>query len=266
MLADCVDAFAPALEGLVAQWIVVDNLGEGSVGRVVDGLRTPVELIENPTPRGFAANVNLAVDRAEGRWLLLVNPDTHYLSGRVADAIRYLDQHAEVGIAGLRLLNPDYSIQQSYRRFPTVAVLAARALAADRWAWRPGFYRRAMMEDVGDGQIDVDWVFGASMLMSRALFHELGGMDERFRLYYEDVDLCYRCRTAGFRVMVLPSVTLVHQHARQSASQPLGQLWRWHLRSAVRYFVKHRYVVRPRIVLGSAMASQEGEWPSHDRS
>jgi N-acetylglucosaminyl-diphospho-decaprenol L-rhamnosyltransferase len=92
--------------------------------------------------------------------------------------------------------------------------------------------------------------------MRKTLFERLGGMDEGFRLYYEDVDLCYRCRKAGYEVMVLPSVSLVHAHARQSAREPLGPLWRWHLRSAIRYFVKHRYVGRPRIAVADEVPDQ----------
>jgi hypothetical protein len=94
---------------------------------------------------------------------------------------------------------------------------------------------------------EVDWVFGAFMLTRRDRFLAVGGMDEQFYLYYEDVDLCYRFRQRGWRTFYFPNVTVVHRHARSSASKPLGQAWRWHLRSACRFFWKHGYAFRPAI-------------------
>jgi N-acetylglucosaminyl-diphospho-decaprenol L-rhamnosyltransferase len=162
--------------------------------------------------------------------------------------VRLLEMESSVGIVTCRLLNPDGSVQQNYRRFPTVPVAVSRIFNADSWPWRPPFYRYRLMEQeqLHEGTA-VDWVFGAFMLMRRQQFQELGGMDASFRLYYEDVDLCYRYSLAGLQTYYFPSVSFMHHHLRTSAQSTFGPTRRWHASSMIRYFTKHRYAFRPHI-------------------
>ena len=239
VLPACVRSLQGALNGLAAEIIVIDNLAAGRLA--ASGSDLPVRLFDNPEPMGFAANVNKAARASRGRHLLILNPDTEHASGALADAMAFLESRPQIGILGCRLLNGDGSPQQSYRQFPTLGVFLARGLGADSWPWQPEFYRRRMMAEVApDGPHPVDWIFGAFMLVRRADFERLGGMDERFRLYYEDVDLCWRARRAGLATYVDPGMVFVHAHRRESAKKPFGQTWRWHGRSAARYFWKTR--------------------------
>ena len=237
MLPSCIGSLLPALEGLTFDIIVVDNLGRGKVSAVLKTV--PATVLENTRQLGFAANVNLGARVARGRYLLLLNPDTVHASGSLADAVAFLAARRDIGILGCSLLNADHTPQQSYRQFPSLAVLLARGLGADNWPWRPAFYRRRMMESVvSQAPHAVDWVFGAFMLMRRMDLDRLGGLDEGFRLYYEDVDLCHRFRRDGLATWLFPSLTLVHVHLRHSAKKPFSQHWRWHVASAARYFWK----------------------------
>lgn len=239
MLPACIDALRLGLAGLTAEIIVIDNLQSGAVAAALRG--ADVRLVENKAPVGFAANVNSGAAIAVGSRILLLNPDTRHQAGRLADIVAFLDARPDVGVVGCTLLNPDGTIQQSYRRFPTLGFLLVRGLGADRWPWQPQFYRRGLMEGEPPHHAHpVDWVFGAFMLLRRADFERLGGMDESFRLYYEDVDLCHRFRGAGLATYVIPEVRLVHDHIRASAASPLSAAWRWHVASAARYFWKTR--------------------------
>jgi GT2 family glycosyltransferase len=104
-----------------------------------------------------------------------------------------------------------------------------------------------MMEDHRlDSPHPVDWVFGACMVVPREYFQSIDGMDQRFRLYYEDVDLCLRIWKSGREVWFYPGTAFFHEHLRTSAKRPFSRTWRWHLRSACRYFLKHHYFFRPR--------------------
>jgi len=244
MLPQCMSSLQLALADLSVETVVIDNLQEGSVAAALPPLSASI--LENHAPMGFAANVNRGARATSGRHLLILNPDTVFRAGRLADAITFLDSHSDVGILACMLLNPDGTRQQNFRQFPTVPVLLARGFGADRWPWRPAFYRRRLMEETrGDKPHPVDWVFGAFMLVRRTDFERLGGMDEGFRLYYEDVDLCYRFRRAGLGTYVFPAIQFVHNHARSSASRPFGQSWRWHVKSAMRYFWKNGYCFSP---------------------
>jgi GT2 family glycosyltransferase/2-polyprenyl-3-methyl-5-hydroxy-6-metoxy-1,4-benzoquinol methylase len=246
MLPACLASLQPALADLTVEIVVIDNLQEKGVAAALAPFSGSI--LENHTPMGFAANINRGARATSGRHLLILNPDTVFRAGRLAEAIAFLDSRPDVGILGCTLLNPDGTRQQNFRQFPTVPVLVARGFGADRWSWRPAFYRQGLMEQTHfDEPHPVDWVFGAFMLMRRADFERLGGMDEGFRLYYEDVDLCYRFRRAGLRTYVFPQVKFVHTHARTSASQPFGQSWRWHVKSAVSYFWKSGYCFSPRV-------------------
>jgi N-acetylglucosaminyl-diphospho-decaprenol L-rhamnosyltransferase len=250
MLRQCVTSLCPAFEGLAAELIVVDNLDRGQIGPCVENLPVPVRIISNVAPCGLARNVNQAAAFARGRYLLILNPDIRMHSGRWRDAIDFLGRNDSVGLLGCELLDPDGTRQQSFRQFPSLGVVALRALAVDRWPWRPRFYREAIMHEVSsDHPIEVGWVFGACLLLSRAVFDQVGGMDERFRLYYEDVDLCYRIRRSGLAIVLLPQIVLHHEHQRTSARRPFSQQWRWHAASLVRFFCKHRYLFKPRFVV-----------------
>ena len=162
--------------------------------------------------------------------------------------MQFMESEPAAGIVGCRLLNLDGTIQSNYRRFPSLPVVVARGFLADRWWRRPQFYRRYLMEGASlDTTTAVDWLYGAFLLMRRAHFDRIGGMDERFYLYYEDVDLCYRLRQQGLKAYYFPSIEVFHHHHRTSATRPLGFNWRRHVRSVCRYFWKHRYLLRPQV-------------------
>ena len=260
-LRECVNSLPAACQGLRTEILLLDNLGrslQGMFGNSGTGTLAPgtssldhLRIHNNPRPLGFAANVNILASQAQGRFLLVLNPDTQHFSGDIASAIKTLIHNPIAAIVGSKLVNSDLTFQPSYRRFPTVPVLVCRAAGVDRWKARPKFYRYRVMD--GEQLVKptpVDWVFGAFMLVERSRFLELGGMDVKFRMYYEDVDLCYRFRQRGAVTIYDPSVTFIHRHARDSASQPFSHIRRWHLQSGIRYFAKHRYFFRPPAHLG----------------
>jgi len=245
-LHDCVHSLVPSLRGLQAEVILVDNLGTGRVPDAVGQTEMQVTFLTNHTPQGFARNVNQAARRSHGRYLLLLNPDTRLLSGCLADALSFMERNRTAGVVGCKLVNPDGSLQVNYRRFPTLPAIIARGLYTEKWLRLPQFYRQYLMAgERFESQTPVDWVLGACMLLSRTHFEEVGGMDERFFLYYEDVDLCYRLRQRGLKTYYFPGIEVVHHHRRTSAANPLSSHWRWHVQSLYRYFWKHQYLFRP---------------------
>jgi GT2 family glycosyltransferase len=251
LLPACLGAMGPALEGLSAELLLVDNLPGGAVAAMLarqEGaarLFDHVRLFENERPLGLSANVNLAAEQARGRHLLILNPDTEHAAGRIADAIGFLAAHPGIGLLGCKLLNPDGSPQQSFRRFPDPAFMLARWLGAAHWPWQPPFYRRGLMQgEGGAAPHPVDWVFGAAMLLPMSVFRQAGGMDARYRLYYEDVDLAWRLRQAGLQTWMFPALSFVHAHQRTSAKRPFSAPWRWHVRSGLRFLWRSRALLR----------------------
>ena len=237
MLARCIGSLDAALAGLAAEILVIDNLPAGGAAAAVAGL--PARVLGSTVPVGFAANVNRGAAATTGRHLLFLNPDTEHRSGRIADTLAFLAARPGIGLLGCTLVGEDGAPQRSFRRFPSVAVPLARGLGADRWPWRPAWYARAMMDAAWqEDPFPVDWVFGAFLLMRRADFERVGGMDEGYRLYYEDVDLAWRLRRLGLGTWVHPGLRFLHEHQRASAKRPFSRAWRWHVASAIRYFAK----------------------------
>ncbi len=155
-----------------------------------------VRLLASPANLGFAAGNNLAAKHARGRCLLLLNPDALPAPGALARGIELMDQHADVGLAGGELRGADGSRQPSARMFPTLRDELFTLVRAGRAAIRKADCSRG---STGAGPIpssrrEVDWIPGAFVFIPADVFRGLGGFDERFFMYYEEVDLCRRIR------------------------------------------------------------------------
>ncbi|MBW6396489.1 glycosyltransferase family 2 protein [Roseomonas sp. HJA6] len=235
MLPACIASLQPALTELSSEIVVIDNLPDGAAAKAVAGF--DVHVLRNDRSVGFAANVNRGAAATTAPFLLFLNPDTEHREGRLIDAIRFLDEHPRIGLLGCTLVSENGTLQQNFRRFPSPAVPIARGFGAEHWPWRPAWYTRATMP-MGRRATPfaVDWIFGAFLLMRRADFERVGGMDERYRLYYEDVDLAWRLRRAGLATWIFPAIRFLHVHQRASARRPFSRAWCWHVGSALRYF------------------------------
>lgn len=165
----------------------------------------PVKIITNASAKGFAANHNAAFRHARAEYFCVLNPDIRLeqdpfpaLFAQLADP--------KVGVAGPLILNPSGEIEDSARRFPTLFTILKKA-----------FLRRFELEhEITSMPLFPDWIAGMFMVFRAGVFKALGGFDERYFLYYEDVDLCLRLRHAGYEVVLLPQVSAIHDARRRS--------------------------------------------------
>ena len=192
---------------------------------------------------GFAAGVNLAAAHTRAPFLLLLNPDTIVETPLVRVLEESLIGHADVAVAGARVLNADGTVQPSARRFPDVTTLLG-----GRSTWLtsrfPGnwFSRRNLVGLDSLSPVDVDWLSGACFMTRRDVFERLGGFDEAFFLYWEDADYCRRVAGAGLRRLYVPTVSVRHVGGR-SAEYALARAIRAFHRSAFRMYWKHASLV-----------------------
>lgn len=235
------------IEGLNAEVLLVDNASHDGTADLVADRHRWVRLVRSARNLGFAAGNNLAASRSKGRVLLLLNPDALPARGCVARGLALMNADAGVGLAGARLLAEDGGTQPSARMFPTLlqeaivlSGLAAR-YPSSRWFGR---LDRTWADPARAAP--VDWVPGAFALVRRDLFDRLGGFDERFFLYYEEVDLCRRIRAAGYRVQYWPELRVHHiggVSARTVAGATVArsgsQLTLWRARSGLLYYRKN---------------------------
>ena len=206
-LPACIASLPAAAAGLDLELIVVDNASGDAAPGLVRARWPTARLIENATNRGFAAAVNQAVSEARAPLLLLLNPDTQPAPGSLARLAAALAADTRISIVGPRLLHSDGRPQPSAWRDPSPRALAFQALMLDHLF--PG--SAAVAAGLRDGPPqDVDWLSGACLLLRRETYAALGGLDERFFLYFEDADLCRRARAAGGRVVIVPEARVSH--------------------------------------------------------
>lgn len=249
------------LQKLTASYeiIVVDNNSGDGTDEMMRSEFSHLTYIQAGANGGFAAGNNLGIRRSSGRYILVLNPDIAVLSNAIDRMARFLDDHPNVGLCAPKLLNPDGTVQTSCRKFPTVLTILLRRSPLGQLPWAKKKLRDFLLLDWDHAENrPVDWVLGACMMVRRSAMERVGLMDERFFLYFEDVDWCRRFWQSGYLVYYLGAdAELVHYHQRLSALSPgLGGVFsyptRVHITSGIRYFSKYHGVARPALHLVSS--------------
>jgi len=219
---------------------VVDNDSKDSSIEMVKKKFPQVKLIENRNNLGFAAANNQALRRSNARYLLLINPDTVVLPDSLNVMMEFMDEHPEAGIAGCKLLNPDYSLQYSCRKFSNFATFFLRGIHLDSIFPNNTILRKYMMFDWDHNEVrEVDWVLGSCMMVRRKAIEQVGMLDENFILYFEDQDWCYRMWKHDWKVYYVPQAQMIHYYQRRSAKQFLNVSTWTHIKSMLYFFKKH---------------------------
>jgi N-acetylglucosaminyl-diphospho-decaprenol L-rhamnosyltransferase len=276
LLADCLESAMAGLEGasLSGEVWVVDNASSDGSAEMVRERFPAIELIAHDQNVGFAAGNNLALQRmgfgqpgqqaqeAVPRHVLFLNPDTRVVDGAVAAMVRFLDACSAAGAAGARLIHGDGSFQHSAFTFPGLAQILLdffplhHRLLDSRLNGR---YPRRLYEA---GQpFAVDHPLGAALMIRSKTLTQVGGFDERFFMYCEEIDLCCRIKNAGWEIYCVPEAEIVHlvgQSTRQFRDQMFVALWR----SRFLMFEKHegptfRWVARRLVRFGLSVEAQK---------
>lgn len=194
-----------------------------------DGFRIPILVHVNPVPLGFSANHNQAFAKSKGQLFCVMNPDIR-LEKDLFAALHTCLQNDSVGVAAPVVVNESGTIEDSARRFPTPLKILCKAFGRCQGSDYP----------VKDEIVFPDWVAGMFMLFRREVYDKLGGFDEGYFLYYEDVDLCARIRLQGYEVALCPDAKVIH-HAQRSSHRNLKYL-KWHLTSMLRFFLSKPFL------------------------
>ncbi|MFK7871005.1 MAG: glycosyltransferase family 2 protein [Roseobacter sp.] len=207
MLRDCLQSIESGLGSLKAEVLVVDNASQDGSCAMVRAEFPAVRLIENETNFGFAGGNNVALRRAVGRYVMLLNTDTLVHGTVLPDAIAWLDDHPGVGVMGPRLLNADGSVQPSCSAYPKLTHLAMQTLGLTRFA-RLDSYRMTGWDRGSERQVDV--ISGAAMFVRATAMRDIGLLDEAFFFYGEETDWCRRFAGAGWAIVFAPIPKITH--------------------------------------------------------
>lgn len=227
---------APCLESVcadgAARVVVVDNASSDDSVQIAR--RLGVEVVEDRENRGYGTAANLGVEHTSEPYVLILNPDTLLRAGTLGSLVARFETDTRIGAVGPRLLDPDGSIQQSARRFPSIGTAALHGFLGLFWASNPATRRYTMADWDHASPREVDWVSGAAVAVRRDVWDKVGGFDPGYWMYVEDVDLCWRVRDTGKTVWYEPAGVVVHAIGTSSGSEPLRLLWAHH-RSMLRF-------------------------------
>jgi N-acetylglucosaminyl-diphospho-decaprenol L-rhamnosyltransferase len=227
----------PCLESVRGcELIVVDNGSSDGTPALVRRLFPEAHLIEQEN-RGLGAGLNAGMRAASGSRLLLLNSDAWVVGDAVAKLVGVLERDPEVAVVAPRLLNQDRTLQRSVRGFPTPWRLATEYFFLRKLAPRSrllnAFYGAGFRHDE---ERAVEFVKGAALLVRRQAFEQVGGFDERFFLFSEEVDWCYRFHEAGWKIVFTPAAEAVHVGGASHA----GRLFREQVQGHLLFLEKHR--------------------------
>lgn len=238
LLAACIESIYAGLGKLQAEVIVVDS---GSTDHTVSVIRSQypqVKLIEQAENTGFTRSNNLGLAQAAGRHLLLLNPDTEIIGDALARMVTYLDANPAVGIVGPYTRNDDGTYQSTRRRFPTPATAFFES------TWLQPFAPKSLLDHFyvndapPDQTMEVDWVQGSALMARREVYKQVGGLDEGYVMYSEELDWCKRAKAAGWRVVFLAEAQITHYGGR-SSEQVVARRQILFQQSKLRYFRKY---------------------------
>ncbi|MBV8262490.1 MAG: glycosyltransferase family 2 protein [Candidatus Eremiobacteraeota bacterium] len=225
-----------------AQVIVSDNGSRDDTVAQAKAVYPSTVVLENGANLGFAKACNIGARHASSPLLFFFNPDARVHSGTLKNAVDYFESHPDVAMAGAKLLNEDGSVAESCGEFDTWWQAFLRSSA---WGELPLFRTQAngyrlRQWDYGSER-DVDLVVGAAMFIRADVFASLGGFDERFFLYHEEIDFAHRLRDRGMRVVYLPQCVVTHAGEQGGSQQTWGKsgVLGWRQRSRRLYWIKH---------------------------
>lgn len=244
LLRTCLASLEPEAMSSWDVWVVDNGSTDGSQ-QMLQTIFPGVHLIANVDNRGYAAANNQGIEASSGRYVLLLNSDTLVPTGAIARLLAFVDSRPGIGAASPRLLQVDGTPQPyAFGHDPTLGYLLRRGFSR-------AVLRRALHDWTTDVPQRVDWVSGACMLVRREVIDQVGLLDERFFMYFEDNDWCLRMRQHGWTVWYVPEVEITHLGGQSLGQNSAAQ--RIYHRSLERFYSKH-YSIAASLILRLLLA------------
>ena len=221
ILRDCLSSIYEQTEDILFEVIVVDNASSDDSAEMVKTEFPQVILVEKAENRGFAVANNQGLRSAQGRYALLLNPDTLILDGAIQESVKFADQNPTCGVVGIRNDRPDGTLVKNCFEFARVQNLMISLLGLQRVFPRNRFFGRERItwwDYLTVRRVDV--VAGCFMLVRREAIDLVGGMDEAYFMYGEEMDWCWRFRQAGWEILYYPDARIIHYGGMSVAQNP----------------------------------------------
>ena len=241
LLGNCLDSIFSNQWKYHYEIIVVDNGSRDKTNEMLKMRYSDVKVIENINNRGVAPARNQILQTARGRYSILIDVDTYILPDSFDTLIKVMDKNPDAAVGGPKLLYGDHRLQLSCRPFPSLMNIICEGTFLKDYFPNNRFVKDYTMEDWShDDVAEIDWMYGACLILRRSCMEAIGGFDENFFYLYEDIDLCFRAKEAGFKVLYIPHAEVIHYLEREGRSVFHSRI-NSHIKSIFRYLFKDYY-------------------------
>ena len=238
LLTGLLDSIRSNSQGVEKEIIVVDNNSEDGTIEEIESNYSEVILIRNPVNEGVTKARNKMLRRATGKYILSLDVDTVVLPGAMTALVEAMDEHPEAAIGGPKLLYRDRSLQLSCRPFPSPLNILIEGTFIRDYFPNSRFVTDYSMSLWDHAELrEVDWMYGAALIIRKSAVDEIGLFDEGYFYLYEDIDYCYRARKLGKKVIYVPQAEIIHFLERERKSVLHSRIG-VHIRSILRYLRK----------------------------
>jgi len=233
-ISACLESIFNLSDNLKKEIIIVDNNSIDSTKDKISLYKNKVRILENSINSGYAGGNNIGANKANGEFLVFLNPDITVTNSSFAVLKEYLETNTDVGAVGPGLLYPNGTMQQYYCNYYSVlSIFFRRTILGKIFS----SYLSHPLQKTTSVPVEIDWILGAFIMIPFKTWEVLGGFDSKYKLYFEDVDLCCRIKKSGLKNIYNPHAVVYHHHLRESASK-ISKKTLWHIQSSMRFFNK----------------------------
>ncbi len=240
-LQNLLHSLQKAVQNISHEIIVVDNASDDGSIEFIREKFPYVQLISNKSNLGFSKANNEGLKIAKGKYLLIINPDTIVSEDTISKMIQFLNNHEDAGLAGCKILNPDGSLQLACRRsFPGPWTSFCKVTGLSTLFPKSKLFARYNLTYLDENETyEVDAISGSFMMMKKEVYEKVGGFDEQFFMYGEDLDLCYRIQQNGYKVYYYPGTQIIHYKGESTKRSSLDETKIFY--DAMHLFVKKHF-------------------------
>jgi hypothetical protein len=240
-LKNLLNSLQKAVKNLNTEIIIVDNASTDGSVEEISRVFKDVQIIANIKNLGFGKANNIALEKAKGKYILLINPDTIVREDTFSKMIEFFETNNQAGMLGCKVLNPDGSLQLPCRRsFPTPWVSFTKVAGLSSLFPNSRLFAKYNLTYLDENEVnEVDAISGAFMMLRREVYEKIGGFDPQFFMYGEDLDLCYRTQQSGYKVYYVPHTEIIHYKGESTRRSNLDETRVFY--NAMSLFVKKHF-------------------------
>lgn len=225
----CLDSILATSGDLKMEIIVVDNFSKDKTQEILKPYGSQIKLIQNSSNLGYAKGCNQGLKIAQGNYILLLNPDTEITENSLKKMRDFMEKNPEAGALGPQLLDFEGQIQPSCRRFPNYKLLLWELSGLSRLFPKSKIFGAWKMGDFDfKSTREVEQPMGSALLIRKKVIDQIGLMDERFFLFYNDVDFCYRIKQAGWKIYFYPEAKIFHSKGASTGQVKIKKIIQSH--------------------------------------